>query len=233
MYELIADGDQTTVAEEVVADDPDTARDGEFDEMAAGQKSALLDLFDTVGNPVTELIEVETTELQGLAIQGIGNPVSIDIERLIFFFEGLIIHLFQGLGFSGILNLHDGLKTDRIKGEGMNEHGHIVDVGGMEEDARGVVVVVDDESLDFIEHVTGVAEVFEALTRGVVDGIGEGEGSDVSVEEVIGQLRVGMDVAIPGHVVVNDHQFVVHPFVDGVAQRRIFVMSEQEALGTD
>ena len=233
MYELIADGDQTTVAEEIVADDSDTARDGEFDEMAAGQKSALLDLFDTVGNPVTELIEVETTELQGLAIQGIGDPVSIDIERLIFFFEGLIIHLFQRLGFSGILNLHDGLETDRIKGEGMNEHGHIVDVGGMEEDARGVVVVVDDESLDFVEHVAGVAEVFEALTRGVVDGIGEGEGSDVSVEEVIGQLRVGMDVAIPGHVVVNDHQFVVHPFVDGVAQRRIFVMSEQESLCAD
>ena len=233
MYELIADGDQTTVAEEVVADDSDTAWDGELDEMAAGQKSALLDLFDTVGNPVTELIEVETTELQGLAIQGIGNPVSIDIERLIFFFEGLIIHLFQRLGFSGILNLHDGLETDRIKGEGMNEHGHIVDVGGMEEDARGVVVVVDDESLDFIEHVTGVAEVFEALTRGVVDGIGEGEGSDVSVEEVIGQLRVGMDVAIPGHVVVNDHQFVVHPFVDGVAQRRIFVMSVKESLCAD
>ena len=233
MYELIADGDQTTVAEEVVADDPDTARDGEFDEMAAGQKSALLDLFDTVGNPVTELIEVETTELQGLAIQGIGNPVSIDIERLIFFFEGLIIHLFQGLGFSGIVNAYDGLETDRIKGEGMNEHGHIVDVGGMEEDARGVVVVVYDEFLDFVEHVAGVAEVFEALTRGVVDGIGEGEGSDVSVEEVIGQLRVGMDVAIPGHVVVNDHQFVVHPFVDGVAQRRIFVMPEKEPLCTD
>ena len=233
MYELIADGDQTAIAEEIVADDSDTARDGELDEMATGQKSALLDLFDTVGNPVTELIEVETTELQGLAIQGIGDPVSIDIERLIFFFEGLIIHLFQGLGFSGILNLHDGLETDRIKGEGMNEHSHIVDVGGMEEDARGVVVVVDDESLDFIEHVTGVAEVFEALTRGIVDGIGEGEGSDVSVEEVIGQLRVGMDVAIPGHVVVNDHQFVVHPFVDGVAQRRIFVMSEQESLCAD
>ena len=71
MYELIADGDQTTVAEEVVADDPDTARDGEFDEMAAGQKSALLDLFDTVGNPVTELIEVETTELQGLAMSAL------------------------------------------------------------------------------------------------------------------------------------------------------------------
>ena len=173
--------------------------------MATGQKSTLLDLFDTVGNPVTELIEVETTELQGLAIQGIGDPVS----------------------------LHDGLETDRIKGEGMNEHGHIVDVGGMEEDARGVVVVVDDESLDFIEHVTGVAEVFEALTRGVVDGIGAGEGSDVSVEEVIGQLRDGMDVAIPGHVVVNDHQFVVHPFVDGVAQRRIFVMSVKEALCAD
>ena len=233
MYELIADGDQTAIAEEIVADDSDTARDGELDEMATGQKSALLDLFDTVGNPVTELIEVETTELQGLAIQGIGDPVSIDIERLIFFFEGLIIHLFQRLGFSGILNLHDGLETDRIKGEGMNEHSHIVDVGGMEEDARGVVVVVDDESLDFIEHVTGVAEVFEALTRGVVDGIGEGEGSDVSVEEVIGQLRGGMDVAIPGHVVVNDHQFVVHPFVDGVAQRRIFVMSEKEPLCAD
>lgn len=233
MYELIADGDQTAIAEEIVADDSDTARDGELDEMATGQKSALLDLFDTVGNPVTELIEVETTELQGLAIQGIGDPVSIDIERLIFFFEGLIIHLFQRLGCSGILNLHDGLETDRIKGEGMNEHGHIVDVGGMEEDARGVVVVVDDESLDFIEHVTGVAEVFEALTRGVVDGIGEGEGSDVSVEEVIGQLRVGMDVAIPGHVVVNDHQFVVHPFVDGVAQRRIFVMPEKEPLCAD
>ena len=233
MYELIADGDQTAIAEEVVADDSDTARDGELDEMATGQKSALLDLFDTVGNPVTELIEVETTELQGLAIQGIGDPVSIDIERLIFFFEGLIIHLFQRLGFSGILNLHDGLETDRIKGEGVNEHGHIVDVGGMEEDARGVVVVVDDESLDFVEHVTGVAEVFEALTRGVVDGIGEGEGSDVSVEEVIGQLRDGMDVAIPGHVVVNDHQFVVHPFVDGVAQRRIFVMSVKESLCAD
>ena len=233
MYELIADGDQTAIAEEIVADDSDTARDGELDEMATGQKSALLDLFDTVGNPVTELIEVETTELQGLAIQGIGDPVSIDIERLIFFFEGLIIHLFQRLGFSGILNLHDGLETDRIKGEGMNEHSHIVDVGGMEEDARGVVVVVDDESLDFIEHVTGVAEVFEALTRGIVDGIGEGEGSDVSVEEVIGQLRGGMDVAIPGHVVVNDHQFVVHPFVDGVAQRRIFVMSVKESLCAD
>ena len=233
MYELIADGDQTAIAEEIVADDSDTARDGELDEMATGQKSTLLDLFDTVGNPVTELIEVETTELQGLAIQGIGDPVSIDIERLIFFFEGLIIRIFQRLGFSGILNLHDGLETDRIKGEGMNEHGHIVDIGGMEEDARGVVVVVDDESLDFIEHVTGVAEVFKALTRGVVDGIGEGEGSDVSVEEVIGQLRDGMDVAIPGHVVVNDHQFVVHPFVDGVAQRRIFVMSVKEPLCAD
>ena len=234
MYELIADGDQTTVAEEVVADDPDTARDGELDEMATGQKSALFDLFDTVGNPVTELIEVETTELQGLAIQGIGDPVSIDIERLIFFFfEGLFIRIFKRLGFSGILNLHDGLETDRIKGEGMNEHGHIVDVGGMEEDARGVVVVVDDEFLDFVEHVAGVAEVFKALTRGVVDGIGEGEGSDVSVEEVIGQLRDGMDVAIPGHVVVNDHQFVVHPFVDGVAQRRIFVMSVKESLCAD
>ena len=233
MYELIADGDQTTVAEDIVADDPDTARDGECDEMTTGQKSALLDLFDTVGYPVTELAEVETTELQGLAIQGIGDPVSIDIIGLVFFFEGLVGCLFEGFRFSGIVDLHDGLETDRIKGEGMNEHGHIVDVGGMEEDARGVVVVVDDESLDFIEHVTGVAEVFEALTRGVVDGIGEGEGSDVSVEEVIGQLRVGMDVAIPGHVVVNDHQFVVHPFVDGVAQRRIFIMSVKESLCAD
>ena len=62
-YELISDDDDTTVAEYEVADESDRTGDGELEEMAAGHKGTVLNLFHTVGYLIARFLEGKTTEL--------------------------------------------------------------------------------------------------------------------------------------------------------------------------
>ena len=76
-YELISDGDDTTIAEDEIADDSDRARDGELEKMTTGYKGEVQDLFHTVGHLVSGLVEGKATELQDLAILRIAHAILV------------------------------------------------------------------------------------------------------------------------------------------------------------
>ena len=115
----------------------------------------------------------------------------------------------------------------------MDEHGHVVHVGGMEEHVGMVLVVIDDEALDLEERIARGTEIAQALGRGIVDGIGERDGCNHSIEQVVGEHAGGSYIAIPGAGVVVVLQAIADALIDGLGQETGLVMPIQQSFVAD
>jgi hypothetical protein len=93
--------------------------------------------------------------------------------------------------------------------------------------------VVNHKTKEIVKIVARIPEVFQPLSRGIVDGINEKEGSDLSVEQGIGQFGFYVNVAIPGVLVVKCLEFWIDSFVDGTTDVRVVKLSKKQPLCTD
>ena len=91
VFSIISDDNDPTVTKYVVANDLDGTGNGEFQTVTTGDEGSALDLLDAIRHLIMTFLEVETTELQDLAIQGIAHTVFVNIVLVVFFVLLLII----------------------------------------------------------------------------------------------------------------------------------------------
>jgi hypothetical protein len=68
--------------------------------------------------------------------------------------------------------------------------------------------------MKFEEVLTGVPKIFKTLWGGVVDGIGQLYGSDLTVCQLVGEGGDDLDV-IPTVLLVTILEFIVNTLMDG------------------
>ena len=71
------------------------------------------------------------------------------------------------------------------------------------------------------------------MSRGIVDGINENEGGDLSVEQGIGQFGLYVNVIIIRELFVKYLEFWIDSFVDGTTDIVVIKLSKKQPLGTD
>ena len=167
VFSIISDDNDPAATKYVVANDLDGTGNGEFQTVTTSDEGSALDLLDAIRHLIMTFLEVETTELQDLAIQGIAHTVFVNIVAVVFFVvllliifnERLIVKYRMAFMVITIVYTHDGFETYSIKVERMDQQGHVVDVCGVKKHAWGRCVVVDDKIGNLVEGLACGSEI--------------------------------------------------------------------------
>ena len=94
------------------------------------------------------------------------------------------------------------------------------------------LIVVDDETCQIEEHIADVAEVRQAFTGGVVDGVVEDDRLDLSAGYIKMECDMGMDF-FAGLQRVQVLKARVDPLLECCGYVFVVVLTKRKPLGTD